>query len=341
MASSSSEDFDLFEALCSQPDLLELVVQQCSGNKNNLRLSCSRLRLAVDACVIGLAWTGLDPLVNEAKHMAVLARCPRLQTVDFNGRPVADLSPLASCVGLRSITNLCATSTRWGITLAPFASLTQLEHLGFCQCSGLSDISALAACTALKYLDCRIKQLPPLPSLGSLKCSNTPLTAISALVNCIPVSLKHLDFHGCNIATIPPLPAGLETLNIYSTLCVNLSPLTACVGLRSLNCSGTTVRDLAPLAACAGLRSLDCSHTWVQDLAPLTSCAELRSLDCRDTLVEDLMPLLACTRLEMLECSDFDVINVHARQLRRARPDLNIIVSRSHDDDDDDSEEDD
>ena len=188
MASSSSEDFDLFEALCSQPDLLELVVQQCSGNKNNLRLSCSRLRLAVDACVIGLAWTGLDPLVNEAKRMAVLARCPRLQTVDFNGRPVADLSPLA---------------------------------------------------------------------------------------------------------------------------------------------------------ACAGLRSLDCSHTWVQDLAPLTSCAELRSLDCRDTLVEDLMPLLACTRLEMLECSDFDVINVHARQLRRARPDLNIIVSRSHDDDDDDSEEDD
>ena len=55
---SSSDDggFDILQAIYETPDLLELVVQQCSGSKNELRLACNRLRAAVDACVIGLEW---------------------------------------------------------------------------------------------------------------------------------------------------------------------------------------------------------------------------------------------------------------------------------------------
>ena len=269
MDSSSSEDFALFEALCSQPDLLELVVQRCSGNKNKLRLACSRLRAAVDACVTGLAWMAFDVCdPNEAKDMAVSARCPRLQTLDFNGCSVADSSSLASCTGLRRITGLRATWSRYGGNLAPFAALTQLEHLDCSKSAGISDVSALAACTALKYLDCSwtgVRELPPLPaSLETLICHCTPLTNISALVAC--TALKHLDCSGCDLKVIPPLlPASLETLDISAIMGalwrVNLSPLAACPGLRSLDCSSNPVKSLAPLAACAGLCSLNCSGT--------------------------------------------------------------------------------
>ena len=312
MASSSSGDFDLFDALCSQPDLLELVVQQCSGNKNSLRLACSRLRAAVDACVTGLAWHGKSGTsaffsdfkkgAKGDKNLAVLARCPRLQKVDFSWRRVADLAPLAACIGLRRVTGICLRDS-----LPPFAALTRLEHLNCSQSGRLQDISALSACTALKYLDCSlsgIKQLPPLPaSLETLICHSSPLADISALAAC--TALRQLNCCRCSIAIIPRLPVSLETLNISRNRCIEL---------------------LSPLAECVGLRSLDCRHTPVRDLAPLAACAALCSLDCRYTGVVDLMPMLACKRLELLKCSDFCGVNDQASQLRQAHPDLLVRV---------------
>ena len=352
MASSSGGGggFDLFDALCSQPDLLELVVQQCSGIKNDLRLACSRIRAAVDACVIGLAW--MTPVTKLAwlkldlfpfdgadgdESMAVLARCPRLLTIDFNRQRVTDLSPLASCISLRRITRICA-----GNDVTPCAALTQLEHLDCSQSVGLSDISALKACTALKYLNCcltKIEQLPPLPaSLETLICFQTPLSDISALTAC--TALKHLDCRNGGITILPPLPASLETLKISGNLIKDLSPLTACIGLRSLDCSSTLVQDLSPLAVCAGLRSLDCCLTEVQDLAILAACAGLRSLDCKFTHVQDLRPLLACKRLDVLVCSSFHGIGSQTRQLLQVRPKLRIVINEEGNEEDEDEDED-
>ena len=324
MASTCSGNFDLFEAVYETPDLLGLVVQQFGGNKNNLRLACSRLRAAVDACVTGLAWTRIDPLVKVSEHMAVLARCPRLQTLNFSGCPVADFSPLASCVGLRSITGvyLRANWPHLGQILAPFAALSHLEHLDCSHCTGLADISALSSCMALKYLDCNrtgIKQLPPLSAcLETLICHNTPLFDISALVAC--TALKLLDCIGCRSITIlPPLPASLETLNISGSQCVDLAPLAACIGLRSLAFFDTPVQDLAPLAACIGLRWLDCSCTPVRNL----------------------LPLLVCTQLEVLCCHGFDGVDDHTSLLLRARPDLNISINMNDDGEDEDEDDED
>ena len=329
-SNDSGGDFDLFEALCSQPDLLELVVEQCGGNKNNMRLACSRLRAAVDACVTGLTWKDrasrqprawiplkwfpehypFSGAPDEAKHIAVLARCPRLQTLDFNGHHVADSSPLSSCIGLRRITRICV-----GDDVAPFSVLKHLEHLDCSRSFGLTDISALTASSALKYLDCswtKIKHLPPLSvCLEMLICCHTPLPDISSLAACM--ALKHLD---CS-----------------STRVQDLSPLAACVGLCSLDCRRTMVQDLCPLAACAGLRFLDCSHTMVQDLCPLAACAGLRSLDCRFNRVEKLTPVLACKRLEFLRCNRFGFTD-QIKQLRLARPDLDIRINRDPDADD-------
>ena len=351
MASSSGGGggFDLFEALCSQPDLLELVVQQCSGRKNDLRLACSRLRAAVDACVTGLEWTTSASQLARLYHLpftgpnhcaeniAVLARFPRLLALDFNKQRVDNLSPLAACTGLRRITRICA-----GDDVTPLAALTQLEHLDCSQSDGLSDISALSACTALKYLDCSrtwMQQLPPLPaSLETLICRYTPLSDISALAACM--ALKHLDLRNNRITILPPLPASLETLQISGNLIKDLLPLTECIGLRTLECGDARVHDLSPLAACAGLRSLDCNHTMVQDLRPLAACAELRSLDCRFTLIRNLMPLLACTWLEVLKCDSFDGVVDQTNQLLQVRPDLDIIINELDDEDDGEEDED-
>ena len=325
MISSGSRDFDLFGALIEAPDLLELVVQQCNGKKNNLRLACSRLRAAVDACATGMAWehstANLSTFLaefrgtNGARNMAVLARCPRLQTVNFNGHHVADVSPLASCLGLRSVVNFCA-----GGDLAPFAALPHLEHLECCNSADLYDISAITACSALKYLDCSqtgVSQLPPPPvRLETLICHHTRLSDISALV--AYTMLKHLDCSGCDIKILPPLPAGLETLNLRGTQCADLSPLATCIELRSLNCSNTPVLDLAPLAA----------------------CVELRSLDCRDGFIQQLMPLLACKRLEVLECNDFDGVDDQTHQLLQAHPGLSVAIGYDDDEEEEEEEED-
>ena len=337
MASSSSGAFDLFEAIYGAPDLLELVVQQCdSGSKNELRLACRKLKAAVEACITGLTWRdiALDDHsyffadfrgAKAAKNMAVFARCPRLQTLHFNERQVLELSPIAVCTGLTRVTGICV-----GGNLAPFAALTHLEHLDCRYSAELSDISALAACTALKYLNfsgpSAVKRLPPLPAcletlicsnapllcdasalsacsaLKHLECNDTPLTDISALSAC--TALTHLDCRSCGITTLPPLPASLEILRISRTQCTFLSPLAACIKLCSLDCNHTPVRDLAPLAACWGLRFLNCKYT----------------------LVRDLMPLLACKRLEMLECDDFDGVDDQTGQLLLGRPELDVMV---------------
>ena len=358
MASSDCGEFDLFQALCSQPDLLELVVQQCNGHKNNLRLACSRLREAVDACVTRLAWkfntisydTSIFSDFNRAegaKHMAVFARCPQLQTLYFSGRHVADLSPLATCNSLRWIYRICVDD------VTPFMALTRLEHIDCSSSAGLSDISALTACKVLKCLDCsrtNIKQLPPLSGIETLICSNTPLTNISALVACTALkyldcswtrikqlphlpcletlmcrnapslsdisalvgstTLKHLNCCYSGVTILPPLPASLETLSIVGTQCADFSPLAACHGLRSLDCSGTAVRDLAPLAACASLENLKVSGNHCTDLSPLSACVGLRSLDCSSTSVHDLDPLAACVGLRVLRCKDTLIGNI-------------------------------
>ena len=279
MASSSSEDFNIFGALCSQPDLLELVVQQCSGNKNNLRLACSGFRAAVDACVTGLVWTAPPSFADfikegkRAQNMEFLSRCPRLQALDFNGWRVLqalDLSPLAACINLRKVTGIRAYCYASGGSLAPLAALTNLEHLQV-ESTGSSDfnfseLTALAACTTLKHMDCSqawIKQLPPLPvCLETLICHHAHLTYISAVS--ASTYLKYLDCSNSGITIIPALydyitPAGLETLLIGGTRCADLSPLAACIGLRSLDCSHTPVRNLLPLMACARLEVLECS----------------------------------------------------------------------------------
>ena len=329
MSSSKSGGFNLFETIFEAPDLLELVVQQCRGNKKELRLACSRLRAAVDACVTRLAWDhltlnlslDLSTLLSTVKmrdyllgrlsdfgadgtalSLADFVRCPRLQALDFNGCQVADLSPLVACIGLRKITRLCSS----GDNLAPFVTLTRLEHLDCSHSPGLSDISALAACTALKYLDCSmtgIQQLPPLPCLETLICRNMPLPSGIAFIAC--TALKHLDCGGCSVSVLPPLPASLETLDINGTQCADLSPLAACTALRRLGCVDTLVHDLTPLAVCALLR-------W---------------LDCTVTPVRNLLPLMACKRLEFLECDDFDGAEAQTSMLIQACPGLDITIT--------------
>ena len=294
-------DFDLFEALCSQPDLLELVVQQCSGRKNDLRLACSRLRAAVDACVTGMTWMTLDRFKVRAKHMVVLARCPRLQTLNFNGSPAANLSPLAAFTNLRTLCNLIAED------IAPLAALTHLSFLSFDDSIGLTDISPLSACTALQFLECsgsRIRRLPLLAaSLHTMWCSRCPfLSDISALVAC-----KALTYLFCTysaIARLPPLPAGLTTLDICGTRCA----------------------DLSALAACTGLQVLHCGKTPVQDLTPLATCSALQSLHCTDTRVDDLMPLLACSRLQYLRCDGFAGVEDQTNRLFQINPGLKVKI---------------
>ena len=99
----------------------------------------------LDACVTGLEWIPVTHKLiksnhapfngaDGAKNMAVLARCPRLQTLDFNSQRVDDSSPMGACIGLRRITRICA-----GDDMTALAALTQLEHLE-CMCGSPCDV---------------------------------------------------------------------------------------------------------------------------------------------------------------------------------------------------------
>ena len=264
----------------------------------------------------------ISPIVNLAM----------LESLDLMETSVSDISPIAKLTALRSL-NLIGTQAS---DLAPIMGLKNLQslELGDAQVSDLdllvklprlrslvlvgtliSDLSPLSKCLALQEIDLiatKISDLSPLAYLHKLR-----------ILNCFGVEISDLS-------PLAKLPA-LESLMLEDTLVSDLAPLSNFASLHSLYLRDP-VSDLSPLAELADLRSLGLSVGSDLDITPLASLPKLRHLHLFGNPVPDLTPLACLGSLEGLDLRGMDISDNAVEELRKSRPDINILFSGAESD---------
>ena len=101
--------------------------------------------LSVDALQACTALTRLDIDHTDVKALPPLAACTALVQLDISFNYVDCLKPLASCLRLQHL-DMAETEVT---DMAPLGACTALKSLNLTRCSGVYDLTCLAACTAL------------------------------------------------------------------------------------------------------------------------------------------------------------------------------------------------
>jgi len=268
--------------LASLPQLRTLNLDCCvhlrtlEGLQHCAQLECLQLH----SC-FGLM--GVTPLSGSI-HVGLCA-------LALGGTHIEDLTPLSGCPLMHLNIDQCSaaivetvrhfpTLTRLhgmrvgGRThLEPFCALRSLERLDFGRSETLSDLGALAGCTALRHL-CVI--------------GCTKLSQVDALAGCERLtslnlsSLKRLR----SVDAISSLPL-LANLKLCEATNLDLSPLGGCPSLRRLDLSGaSSLTGWAELGRSLSLQILGLDsyrpRLSAVHLRVLLKCARLRELHLRD-----------------------------------------------------------
>lgn len=173
-----------------------------------------------------------------------------LATLDIRGREITDeeLEALQSELpGCTILTDEPIESVE-EITLGgqTFTSdVTRLELVG----AGVTDISALAACTQLEYLDVSYNEIDS-------------ISVVAGMPN-----LRVLDFTDTNVSSLSPILAltELEVLWLRNTKVTNISALSGHTSITELELSGNDIEDYSPLLSLTGLGSLILSDAGLED----------------------------------------------------------------------------
>ena len=173
-----------------------------------------------------------------------------LATLDIRGREITDeeLEALQSELpGCTILTDEPIESVE-EITLGgqTFTSdVTRLELVG----AGVTDISALAACTQLEYLDVSYNEIDS-------------ISVVAGMPN-----LRVLDFTDTNVSSLSPILAltKLEVLWLRNTKVTNISALSGHTSITELELSGNDVEDYSPLLSLTGLGTLILSDAGLED----------------------------------------------------------------------------
>ena len=219
---------------------------------------------------------GLDVLNlsgNRIADLTPLAALSELRTLYLDGNPVEDLTPLyelnnltmlslrdlrisqEQLTGLSEALPACAIYSDMeegeaadislgGVTFQSDVIQLDLSH------RDIRDISALAACTQLRWL----------------KLGGNHITDLQALMN---------------------LP-GLELLDLSDNELTDLRPLMGLGRLKSLNAAGNLLTDTAALGAMTTLSALDLSNNPLTDLSGLENLSNLQSLKLKNTGIVDM-----------------------------------------------------
>ena len=244
------------------------MLSKVQGDKNSLRSTCRRLRLAVNARTTALTWTRPQTCQVGLRALPVFlpaslsASCPGIRQLDCGGREEGEYTP-----------TVC------------LASMPPPIHTLICSHTAIQKLGPLSAWMLLQ----------------TLNCSGTWVAAVGPLAAC--TSLQTLSCNDTKVAELGPLAActSLQALSCNNTRVAELGPLAACTSLQALYCRDTRVTHLGPLAACASLQTLDCSGTGVADLGPLATCVALAKVVCDKRVPREQVRLLqaACSRLEV------------------------------------------
>jgi serine/threonine protein kinase/Leucine-rich repeat (LRR) protein len=245
---------------------------------------------------------------------------PALELLWCDGAPLRDITPLARCKSLRSL-SLAVTSVD---DIAPLRGLplTLLRLEG----SSVRDLSALHGMVSLEKLVLPevsekldfLRELPRLRKLGyGYDACISPenffkqsgfFTAIAQMrasgrapfIQADENGSWHVSFKDAGLQDLAPLRgARISVLNLTGTTVTDLSPLVG-MPLVELNLTRTAVTNFEPLRE-LNLKILNLDGTQIEDLRPLLALPlrELHLAEC--TRITDLAPLANLTSLVQLK----------------------------------------
>jgi tetratricopeptide (TPR) repeat protein len=129
---------------------------------------------------------------------------------------------------------------------------------------------------------------------------NLDVTDLSPLAAC--TNLQYLNLEATDVTDLTPLAGltSLKWLELDHTYVSDLSPLANLTNLYDLSLYDTPVSDITPLRGLINLEYLTLWDTNVSDLSALSGLTNLHYLDIEGTPVTDITPVLSLTNLSTL-----------------------------------------
>lgn len=190
----------------------------------------------------------------------------------------ADLSDLAHCTGLRSLT----VQNVSGLDFTVLSKHLNLEYLDLSGCTiSTNSLQTIGTLTRLK----------------TLKLSSCALTTIETLAQLTALTELDISSNVVDNVGVLSLMLELETVNLSNNPITSIAGLSACKKLQTLDIANCDVASLASLNDKTQLQTLLASNNKIVSLEDLENCAALETLDIQANLVNDISVLPALEKL--------------------------------------------
>ena len=288
-------------------DVFELIISKCCrlnvhgwgfGGLTAFRLADQRFKQVVESCTTQIVNQQVDDGPGSFP-VTIIQRCRRIERI------------------------VCLSHNLRSLEGCP----NGLKKLRIGHAPHLSDLSPLASCSMMEYLQIDDSSITDISAVASM-----PLLEVF-------ICQKAMEAHRPSIKDLSPLAScpRLKELWIYdNSELEDISPISDCKALQDLDISGCPlVTSLAPISNLKNLQRLECAVCpLITSLSPLSNLKNLKELLCYGIEPQtSLLPLASCTGLEKLEC---DAEAVDLEELRNRMPQLNINEEEYYDGEDDD-----
>ena len=254
----------------------------------------------------------------DGGDLNVLPMFDNMETLKLTGCEETDLSVLTNIGSLRRLELSECGSVH---DLSCLAGCNGLRSLTVEDCKGIDDRS--------------IEDISRIASLEELSLNETDILYTDIITNITPLgrlsslrSLRLCSIYGVDdISVIAKLPK-LEELYLNSVRIHDVSCITSMTGLKRLEITGCWDSDIKDLSFLSGLDELEylyISEMDVVDISPVAELGGLRELILQDLPINDISPLFDVKQLRRLEIKGCGGIYGQIGELYDALPDCEII----------------
>ena len=235
----------------------------------------------------------------------VLLQFSKLDSLNLQGSPITDLSPL---MALKKLRYLNVSSTQ----------VSDINPLRFLKNLTVLDISN----TVVRHLDI----LSYTRNIQKLNISGTRVRQIEPLQN---LQLERLEMSGVEIADYTPLATQktLIELNLSQSDFFDSNILSGLQNLLRLDLSQTNVTDTKVLQNLTSLELIDLSQTFVNDLSGFIDHPSIKTIKINNTGIASIEALKSAPRLTRVEGDFTNVSKSDAAALMKKRPGLMVITN--------------